>query len=141
MTIQTIARATGVAMALALASGAVTARSTDDTPPESICAVLGTAGRYVNTTVTVRGVATGEGKVTTLSDAQCKGAVDLTMDDKSNGKRDVSSFRRTVGNKGTRVDATVFGRFKATGDAQRPYAIDVYSVRDVNELPAIAEGS
>lgn len=141
MTIQTFARAAGVALVLALASGAVAARSADDTPPESICAVLGTAARYLNTTVTVRGVASSEGKITRLSDAQCKGAVDLSMDDKSAGKRDVSSFRRTVSNKGTRADATVFGRFKATGDAQHPYAIDVYSVRDVSELPVVAEGS
>jgi len=44
-----------------------------------------------------------------------------------------------VAGKGVRADATVFGRFKATGDAKAPYAIDVYSVRDVSELPA-AEG-
>lgn len=140
MTSHMFARAAGSALVFALASGAVTARS-DEPPPESVCSVLGTAARYLNTTVTVRGVALSEGKFTTLTDAQCKGALDLTVDEKSATKRDISSFRRTVANKGTRADATVFGRFKATGDAQRPYAIDVYSVREVNELPvALAEG-
>jgi hypothetical protein len=140
MTSHMFARAAGAVLVFALASGAATARS-DEPPPESVCSVLGTAARYVNTTVTVRGVALSEGKSTTLTDAQCKGALDLTMDEKSAAKRDIASFRRTVANKGTRADATVFGRFKATGDAQRPYAIDVYSVREVNELPvALAEG-
>jgi hypothetical protein len=140
MTPHMFARAAGAVLVFALASGAATARS-DEPPPESVCSVLGTAARYVNTTVTVRGVALSEGKFTTLTDAQCKGALDLTMDEKSAAKRDIASFRRTVANKGTRADATVFGRFKATGDAQRPYAIDVYSVREVNELPvALAEG-
>ncbi|MGE7138980.1 hypothetical protein ACQKIE_15250 [Luteibacter sp. NPDC031894] len=132
------ARATGVALMLLLAAGTAAARS-DGPPPDTICTVLGTAARYVGTTVTVRGVAATEGKITTLSDAQCKGAVNLSMDDDLGRKRDVASFRRTVTEKGVRADATVFGRFKATGDAHAPYAIDVYSVRDVNELPA-AEG-
>jgi hypothetical protein len=132
------ARATGVALMLLLAAGTAAARS-DGPPPDTICTVLGTAARYVGTTVTVRGVAATEGKITTLSDAQCKGAVNLSMDDDLGRKRDVASFRRTVTEKGVRADATVFGRFKATGDAHAPYAIDVYSVRDVNELSA-AEG-
>ncbi|WP_448098246.1 hypothetical protein [Luteibacter yeojuensis] len=134
----TFVRATGVALFLLCAAGNAAARS-DETPPDTICTVLGTADRYVGTTVTVRGVAATEGKVTMLSDAQCKGAVSLSMDDGSTRKRDVTAFRRTVAGKGVRADATVFGRFKATGDAKAPYAIDVYSVRDVNELPA-AEG-
>ncbi|SEV87067.1 hypothetical protein [Luteibacter sp. 329MFSha] len=133
----TFARATGVAILL-FASGVAAARS-DDTPPDSICSVVGTAQRYVGTTVTVRGVASTEGKVTTLSDTQCAASLSLSMDDNASKKRDVSAFRRTVGEKGVKADATVFGRFKATGDAKAPYGIDVYSVRDVNELPA-AEG-
>lgn len=131
----TFVRATGVALSVILAAGSATARS-DDPPPDTICNVLGTAARYVGTTVTVRGVAITEGKVTTLTDAQCKGAVNLSMDDSTGRKRDVVSFRRTVSGKGVRADATVFGRFEATGDARVPYSIDVYSVRDVNELPA-----
>ncbi|NID14081.1 hypothetical protein [Luteibacter yeojuensis] len=134
----TFVRATGVALSLLLAAGTAAARS-DDPPPDTICTVLGTAARYLDTTVTVRGVAATEGKVTTLTDTQCKGTVSLSMDDDLGRKRDVASFRRTVTEKGVRADATVFGRFKATGDAHAPYAIDVYSVRDVNELPA-AEG-
>ena len=47
----TFARATGVAILL-FASGIAAARS-DDTPPDSICSVVGTAQRYVGTTVTV----------------------------------------------------------------------------------------
>ncbi|URL59683.1 hypothetical protein IM816_06200 [Luteibacter flocculans] len=128
-------RATGVALILALVAGAAVARS-DDPPPDTLCTVLGTAQRYVGTTVTVRGTASTEGKTTLLSDAQCKAAIGLTMDDASSRKRDIASFRRTVAGKGVRADATVFGRFKATGDAQTPYAIDVYSVRDVSERPA-----
>ncbi|MGN6090811.1 MAG: hypothetical protein ACTHOL_00530 [Luteibacter jiangsuensis] len=131
-------RAAGAAAMLLLAAGSAAARS-DEPPPDTICTVLGTAARYVGTTVTVRGVATTEGKVTTLTDAQCKGVVNLSMDDAAGRKRDVVSFRRTVSEKGVRADATIFGRFEATGDARVPYAIDVYSVRDVNELPA-AEG-
>lgn len=134
----TFVRATGVALILVCAAGNVSARS-DETPPEALCTVLGTAERYVGTTVTVRGIAATDGKTTLLSDAQCKGTVSLTMDDASSRKRDVSSFRRTVAGKGARADATVFGRFKTTGDAKAPYAIDVYSVRNVSELPA-AEG-
>jgi hypothetical protein len=131
-------RATGVALILLLAVGSAVARE-DETPPDTLCAVLGTASRYVGTTVTVRGIAATEGKITLLSDAQCKGTVSLSMDDAAGRKRDVSSFRRAVAGKGVRADATVFGRFKATGDANAPYSIDVYSVRDVTELPA-AEG-
>lgn len=131
--------AAAVALACGLGIGPRLARAAPETPPDSICAVLDGASRYLNTTVTVRGVASSEGTITVLSDAQCKGAVALAMDPKSLGKRDVSSFRRTVGGKGTRADATVFGRFKATGDTRQPYAIDVYSVRDVNEL-RVAEG-
>lgn len=130
----TFVRATGVAISLLLAAGTAAARS-DDPPPDTICTVLGTASRYVGTTVTVRGVAVTEGKVTTLTDAQCQGRVNLSMDDNAGRKRDVASFRRAVTEKGARADATVFGRFKATGDAHVPYAIDVYSVRDVTELP------
>lgn len=131
-------RATGVATMLLLAAGTAAARS-EEPPPDTICSVLQTAARYVGTTVTVRGTASTEGKVTMLTDAQCKGAVNLSMDAAAARKRDVVSFRRTVSEKGARADATVFGRFEATGDAHSPYAIDVYSVRDVNELPA-AEG-
>jgi hypothetical protein len=134
----TFVRATGVAFILVCAAGSAAARA-DETPPDTLCAVLGTAARYVGTTVTVRGVAATEGKVTSLSDAKCKGTVSLSIDDASGRKRDVSSFRRAVAGKGVRADATVFGRFTATGDAKAPYAIDVYSVRDVSELPA-AEG-
>jgi len=134
-----LAGATAVAVAWVLAVAPLTVRAAPETPPDSICAVLDGAARYLNTTVTVRGIASSEGKVTTLSDAQCKGAVALAMDEKAMGKRDVSSFRRTVAAKGMRADATVFGRFKATGDTRQPYAIDVYSVRDVNEL-RVAEG-
>jgi hypothetical protein len=134
----TFVRATGVALILVLAAGPAAARS-DDPPPDTICTVLGTAARYVGTTVTVRGVAATEGKAITLTDAQCKGTVNLSMGDDLGRKRDVASFRRAVTTKGVRADATVFGRFKATGDARAPYAIDVYSVRDVNELP-VAEG-
>ena len=123
---------------LVCAAGGAAARG-DETPPDTLCAVLGTAARYVGTTVTVRGVAATDGKITSLYDAQCKGTVSLSMDDAAGRKRDVSSFRRAVAGKGVRADATVFGRFKATGDAKAPYAIDVYSVRDVSELPA-AEG-
>jgi len=133
----TFVRATGVAI-LVLASAGASARG-DEPAPDSICSVVGTAQRYVGTTVTVRGVATTDGKVTTLSDAQCAASLSLSMDDTSSRKRDVSSFRRTVGAKGVRADATVFGRFKATGDDKAPYGIDVYSVRDVSELPT-AEG-
>lgn len=134
----TFVRATGVALILICAAGHAVARS-DEPPPDTLCTVLGTADRYVGTTVTVRGVAATDGKITSLSDAQCKASVNLSMDDNSSRKRDVSSFRRAVAGKGARADATVFGRFKTTGDAKAPYAIDVYSVRDVSELPA-AEG-
>jgi hypothetical protein len=135
----TFARATGVALVLICATGNAVAR-TDDAPPDTLCTVVGTADRYVGTTVTVRGIAATDGKVTLLSDAQCKATVSLSMDDNSGRKRDVLSFRRSVAAKGARADATVFGRFKATGDAKAPYAIDVYSVRDVNELPATEGG-
>jgi hypothetical protein len=127
-------------MVLAIACSTTLARPADDTPPDTLCTVLGTAGRYVGTTVTIRGVAFNDGKDTVLSDAQCKAAVGLAISDSSSMKRDISSFRRTVNGRGVRADATVFGRFKATGDAQHPYAIDVYSVRDVNEVRAVAEG-
>jgi cation transport regulator ChaC len=139
MKTKTLTGAAAVAVAWVLAVGPLTARAAPQAPPDSICAVLDGAARYLNTTVTVRGIASSEGTMTTLSDAQCKGAVALAMDEKAMSKRDVSSFRRTVNAKGTRADATVFGRFKATGDTRQPYAIDVYSVRDVNEL-RVAEG-
>jgi hypothetical protein len=124
-----------------LASGDAMARGADEASPETICTVLGTASRYVGTTVTVRGQAFNEGKDTLLGDAQCKGSVSLSISDSSSMKRDVSSFRRVVGGKGVHADATVFGRFKATGDAAHPYTIDVYSVRNVNEIEAVAEGT
>ncbi|KJV28887.1 hypothetical protein [Luteibacter yeojuensis] len=139
MNTKTIARAAGAALALAIATMPAMAR--DDTPPDSLCTVLGTADRYVGTTVTVRGIASSEGKVTTLADAQCKGGVALAIDETSSHKRDVASFRRALAGKSARADATVFGRFKSTGDAAAPYAIDVYSVRDVNEVPAVADGT
>ncbi|MET0936109.1 MAG: hypothetical protein ABWX83_08970, partial [Luteibacter sp.] len=134
MSTKTIGRATAFALLLGLASAPIEARSADDTPPDPLCTVLGTASRYVGTTVTVRGVASTSGKVTTLADAGCKGAVNLTMDESNSRKRDVSSFRRAVASGGTQANATVFGRFRATGDAQAPYAIDVYSVRDVVDV-------
>jgi hypothetical protein len=137
MTKHTFLTMAGVALALSCASGSVAARG-DDTPPDSLCTVLGTADRYIGTTVTVRGVATSEGKLTTLADTQCQGIVALTIDEGQTHKRDVSSFRRTMSGKSAKADATVFGRFEATGNAAAPYAIDVYSVRDVVE--ASAEG-
>ena len=85
--------------------------------------------------MTVRGIASSAGKVTTLSDAECKGSVSLTIDDSSSRKRDVSSFKRAVASNGAHANATVSGRFRTTGDAQTPYAIDVYSVRDVVGVP------
>ncbi|MGF6495557.1 hypothetical protein ABIE56_003756 [Luteibacter sp. 621] len=135
MNVPTFIRVTGVTLGLVFAASPAFARG-DETPPDSLCTVLGTASRYVGTTVTVRGVATSEGKVATLADATCKGGVALTIDDGNGRKRDVSSFRRIISEKNARADATVFGRFKSTGDAAAPYAIDVYSVRDVVEVPA-----
>ncbi|QDE39029.1 hypothetical protein FIV34_07365 [Luteibacter pinisoli] len=135
MNVPTFIRATGVVLGLACVTSPAMARG-DETPPDSICTVLGTAARYVGTTVTVRGVATSEGKVTTLADAQCKSGVALSIDEGNSHKRDVSSFRRVISGKNARADATVFGRFKSTGDATAPYVIDVYSVRDVVEVPA-----
>lgn len=128
-------------MALVLASGSAMARGKDDVPPESVCTVLATADRYVGTTVTVRGIAFSEGKETVLSDAACKGAVALNINDPTTIKRDLASFRRMVGGKGVRADATIFGRFRPTGDPQHPYAIDVYGVRSASEVEAVAEGS
>ncbi|HEY4090004.1 MAG TPA: hypothetical protein VGN46_00665 [Luteibacter sp.] len=134
MNVPTFIRVTGVALGLVFATSPAMARG-DETPPDSLCTVLGTAARYVGTTVTVRGVASSEGKTTTLADAQCQAGVALTLDDGNGRKRDVSSFRRVLSDKNTRADATVSGRFKSTGDASAPYAIDVYSVRDVKEVP------
>jgi len=131
---KSICRATAFALVMAIAAGPAAARSSDDTPPDTLCTVIGTAARYIGTTVTVRGVATSAGKVTTLSDAQCKGSVSLTMDDSSGRKRDVLSFKRAVASNGAQANATVQGRFRSTGDAQSPYAIDVYSVRDVVDV-------
>jgi hypothetical protein len=131
---KSIGRATTFALMVGLAAGPAAARSADDTPPDTLCTVIGTASRYVGTTVTVRGVASSAGKVTTLSDDQCKGSVSLAMDDTSSRKRDVSSFRRAVTSSGARANATVFGRFRSTDDAKAPYVIDVYSVRDVVDL-------
>ena len=84
----------------------------------------------------MRGIATSEGKITTLAAADCKAGVALTIDDGNGRKRDLLSFRRVLSEKNVRADATVFGRFTTTGDAAAPYAIDVYSVRDVKEMPA-----
>jgi hypothetical protein len=131
---KSICRATTFALVMALAAGPAAARSADDTPPDTLCTVIGTASRYLGTTVTVRGVASSAGKVTTLSDSECKGSVSLTIDDTSSRKRDVSSFKRAVASNGAHANATVSGRFRSTGDAQSPYAIDVYSVRDVVDL-------
>ena len=47
----TFVRAAGVALILVCAAGSAAARS-DETPPDTICTVLGTAARYVGTTVT-----------------------------------------------------------------------------------------
>jgi hypothetical protein len=138
MNVPTFIRVTGVTLGLVFATSPAAARG-DETPPDSLCTVLDTAARYVGTTITVRGTATSEGKITILADAQCKGGVSLTMDDGNGRKRDVLSFRRVLSEKNTRADATVFGRFTSTGDAAAPYAIDVYSVRDVKEV--IADGS
>jgi len=131
---KSICRATTFALIMALAAGPAAARSADDTPPDTLCTVIGTASRYLGTTVTVRGIASSAGKVTTLSDAECKGSVSLAIDDNSSRKRDVSSFKRAVASNGARANATVSGRFRSTNDAQSPYAIDVYSVRDVVDL-------
>jgi hypothetical protein len=132
MQTKSIGRATAFALVLGLVSAPVAARTADDTPPDPICAVLGTAQRYVGTTVTVRGVAATTNKITTLSGAECKGSVNLAIDETNSHKRDVSSFRRAVAT--AQANATVFGRFRATGDAQAPYAIDVFSVRDVVDV-------
>jgi hypothetical protein len=135
MNVPTFIRVTGVTLGLVFAASPAFARG-DETPPDSLCTVLDTAARYVGTTVTVRGIATSEGKITTLAAADCKAGVALTIDDGNGRKRDLLSFRRVLSEKNVRADATVFGRFTTTGDAAAPYAIDVYSVRDVKEMPA-----
>lgn len=134
MVTKSICRATSFALVMALAAGPAAARSADETPPDTLCTVIGTASRYLGTTVTVRGVASSAGKVTTLSDAQCQGSVSLAMDDSGSRKRDIASFRRAVGSNGAQATATVFGRFRSTDDAKAPYVIDVYSVRDVVDV-------
>jgi hypothetical protein len=135
MNVPTFIRVTGVTLGLVFAASPAFARG-DETPPDSLCTVLDTAARYVGTTVTVRGIATSEGKITTLAASDCKAGVALTIDDGNGRKRDLLSFRRVLSEKNVRADATVFGRFTTTGDAAAPYAIDVYSVRDVKEMPA-----
>jgi hypothetical protein len=133
---KSICRATTFALLMALAAGPTAARSADETPPDTLCTVIGTASRYVGTTVTVRGVASSAGKVTTLSDDQCKGSVSLNVsDDQSGRKRDVSSFKRAVASNGARANATVSGRFRAADGAPSAFTIDVYSVKDVVNLP------
>ncbi|KAF1005164.1 MAG: hypothetical protein GAK28_03414 [Luteibacter sp.] len=134
MHIHPFLRAAGAALLLALISGQVEARSVDETPPDSVCTILGTAGRYVDTTVTVRAVATSQGKIATLSDGQCKGQIDLAIDETNSHKRDVAAFRRAIASNGAQASATVFGRFHPSTDASSPYVIDVYSVRDVAEV-------
>jgi hypothetical protein len=129
---KSIGRAAVFALVMGLVAAPVAARTADETPPDTLCTVLGTASRYVGTTVTVRGVAATAGKITTMSDAECKGSVGLAIDETNSHKRDVSAFRRAVAS--AQASATVFGRFRATGDAQSPYAIDVYSVRDVVDV-------
>jgi hypothetical protein len=128
---KSIGRATTFALVMALATGPAAARSADETPPDTLCTVIGTAARYIGTTVTVRGVASSAGKVTTLSDAECKGSVSLSIDDSDTRKRDINSFKRAVASNGAQATATISGRFRSTDDAKSPYAIDVYSVRDV----------
>ncbi|HVI55695.1 MAG TPA: hypothetical protein VM621_11690 [Luteibacter sp.] len=128
---KSIFRASAFALLMALAAGPAAARSADETPPDTLCTVIGTAARYLGTTVTVRGVASSAGKVTLLSDAECKGSVSLTLDDGGTRKRDIASFKRAVASNGAQATATVSGRFRSTDDAKSPYAIDVYSVRDV----------
>jgi hypothetical protein len=134
---KSICRATTFALVMALAAGPAAARSADETPPDTLCTVIGTASRYIGTTVTVRGVASSAGKVTTLSDDQCKGSVSLNIasDDPGNRKRDVTSFKRAVASSGARANATVSGRFRAADGAASAYTIDVYSVKDVVNLP------
>jgi hypothetical protein len=131
MYMKSICRATSFAFIMAIAAGPAAARSVDESPPDTLCTVIGTASRYLGTTVTVRGVASSAGKVTTLSDAECKGSVSLTIDDTGSRKRDLISFKRAVASNGSQATATVSGRFRSTDDAKSPYAIDVYSVRDV----------
>ncbi|MDF4003254.1 hypothetical protein P3W33_07575 [Luteibacter sp. PPL552] len=128
--------AAGAALALALMAGPADARKADGPPPDTICTILGTADRYVDTTVTVRAVASSAGKVASLSDSGCQGSIGLNMQDESDSdrKRDVLSFRRAMSSSGARAQATVFGRFHPTGNAQAPYVIDVYSVRDVADV-------
>jgi|GEM_PF-1828805 len=135
------AREVAAVIVLGLLSGSVMARGKDEVPPDSICTVLATADRYVGTTVTVRGIAFSEGKETVLSDGTCKGTVALNISDPASMKRDLASFRRLVGGKGVHADATVFGRFRPTGDSQHSYTIDVYGVRSASEIEAVAEGS
>jgi hypothetical protein len=128
---KSMGRATTFALVMAFAAGPAAARSADETPPDTLCTVIGTAARYIGTTVTVRGVASSAGKVTTLSDAECKGSVSLSIDGNDARKRDITSFKRAVASNGAQATATISGRFRSTDDAKSPYAIDVYSVRDV----------
>jgi|SRR6187402_1454315 len=128
---KSMGRATTFALVMAFAAGPAAARSADETPPDTLCTVIGTAARYIGTTVTVRGVASSAGKVTTLSDAECKGSVSLAINDSDARKRDITSFKRAVASNGAQATATISGRFRSTDDAKSPYAIDVYSVRDV----------
>jgi hypothetical protein len=131
MCTKSIGRATTLALVMAFSAGPAAARSADQSPPDTLCTVIGTAARYLGTTVTVRGLASSAGKITTLSDAECKGSVSLTIDDSDTRKRDINSFKRAVASNGAQATATISGRFRSTDDAKSPYAIDVYSVRDV----------
>jgi hypothetical protein len=134
------ARPAFAAMAIVMASVAAPAAArSSQPPPDTICTVLSSADRFKGTTVTVRALATSEGKVTRLADPQCQGTIQLSIDDNDSHKRDLSAFRRAVTSRSGRIDATVFGRFSGNGTPEAPYAIDVYSVKDVEERP-VADG-
>ncbi|GAA0921848.1 hypothetical protein GCM10009552_43340 [Rothia nasimurium] len=134
MHIHPFLRAAGAALLFALATGQIDARTVEEAPPDTVCTLLGTALRYVDTTVTVRAVATSQGKTAILSDGQCQGQIALNIDEANSHKRDVSAFRRAITSAGAQASATVFGRFHPTANAGTPYAIDVYSVRDIAEV-------
>lgn len=131
---RTFLRTAGAVLLMAAACGPALARKSDEPAPDTLCTILGTAARYVDTTVTVRGVASTSGKATLLSDADCQGRIALSIDQAESHRREVSALRRALSATGSQANATVFGRFHSTGDAQVPYAIDVYSARDIAEV-------
>ncbi|UPG84377.1 hypothetical protein L2Y94_13610 [Luteibacter aegosomatis] len=131
---RTFLQAAGAVLLMAAACDPALARKSDEPAPDTLCTILGTADRYVDTTVTVRGIASASGKATVLSDADCQGRIVLSIDQSDSHRREISSLRRALSTNGSQANATVFGRFHSTGDAQVPYAIDVYSARDVAEV-------